>query len=483
MRNTKDTFFASIMEKVSLSNQQPFSKTEFLAETCQHFHLSQGFIYEVTAQGTFTKQTCFAEPYAAPLADCLDLTSQLGIELLSELSSQQIVIYTGDTPPTPLTEKLKVLFHASTVIFIPILNQYFELAGFVGLCDRRSMVRDEEIDLDTSSAVLSLLAHQLKLELFQKGIASTERVLNNVLDHLGVDVYVNDYYTHDILYVNKSMAAPYGGIDNMMGKKCWQAIFTDKEGPCEFCPQPKLLDETMQPNKTYSWDYERAMDGSWFRVLSSSIPWTDGRVAHLVASVDITENKQNELLIQQLAQFDYLTGLPNRRSLEDDMASFTQENQLFAESFYLLFCDLDGFKKINDSIGHHCGDKLLQAISEALKAMPRDCVRAYRHGGDEFVILVKDDGTLQTLSDTLDQLFAIFCDTYRCEGHTMQCGCSIGVAHFPTATTTPKELFHLADTAMYAAKDAGKGVARFAYEDEFLTLEEFLQVAYQTTSF
>ncbi len=467
-----DLFFRHMMEMISIAEEKIFSKTEFLRETCEFFGISHAFIYEIDNSSCYIKKENVTSLPTIKLKDKIDLIKHLGYELFSELSSHKIII-TANSQESALFSKLKELFSCNTLIIIPILNQNYELAGFVGLADRRGSVRNIDIDIKTSSAVLSLLANHVKLEMFTKGIANTERVLNNVLDNIGIDIYVNDYYTHDILYVNQSMAQPYGGVDNMIGKKCWQSIFTDKDGQCDFCPQPRLLDDDKIPNKTYTWDYQRMMDGSWFRVLSSSFPWTDGRIAHLVASIDITESKQNQLLIEKLAQYDYLTGLPNRRSLQDDAEAFAMDPLQFSSRWYMLFCDLDGFKKINDSLGHHAGDILLQKMSKRFKDYPQNLLRAYRHGGDEFVIIIKDTGNITEFERLLDEIFFIFCDNYTFEDHEMRCGCSIGVSHFPDDATSPNDLFFWADSAMYAAKKAGKGVARFHLKDRFLTLEEY----------
>ena len=97
-----------------------------------------------------------------------------------------------------------------------------------------------------------------------------------------------------MLYANASMAAPYGGIRHFEGKKCWQALYTDKTGECEFCPKRHLIDENGQPTRVYSWDYQRPFDKCWFRVFSAAFPWIDGQMAHVITSVDIDHQKKIE---------------------------------------------------------------------------------------------------------------------------------------------------------------------------------------------
>ncbi len=475
MSYNAETFLQAMIEKLSLLNEEKLSKHNFLKDICQFFDISHGFIYESNPVGIFSKQVYYEVMAYQSFDDEIEMKKLLGLELLSELCSQKVILCFGDNSKDALKQKLSDIFNLNTFIFIPILNQHYELAGFVGIGDRRKAARHAKADLDKSCALISLLANEVKLEMFQKGIANTEAALSNVLDHTGIDIYVNDYYTHDILYVNKSMAKPYGGVENMIGKKCWGTIFTDKTEPCTFCPQPKLLDENGVPNKTYTWDYERPFDKSWFRVLSSSFTWSDGRLAHLVASVDITENKRNQFLIEKLAQYDHLTGLANRRSLHDDVQLFISDKTKFGEKWYVLFCDLDGFKNINDTLSHEAGDVLLINIANDLKKIITNDIKAYRQGGDEFVVLVKDTGDKEFLISLIDKLFILFSTKHNYKGTKMGCSCSIGVAHYPTEASTAKEIFHLADTAMYCVKKESRGTVRFCKNGAYVTTDEYFK--------
>ncbi len=475
MKNSTEMFFQQMVGKLSILNED-VSKVSFLEDICRFFDISHAFVFESDHLGVFARKEYFEITNRRTLPDRLDMKEILGLELLSELCSRKVVICTGECEKDALELRLCEIFLVRTMVFIPILNQHYELAGFVGLGDCRRDARDAKENIGKACSLLNLLANTIKLEMFQKGIANAEAAMSNVLDHIGIDIYVNDYYTHDVLYANKSMAAPYGGVEGMMGKKCWQALFDDKDGPCEFCPQPRLLDEKGRLNKTYQWDYERPFDKSWFRVLSSSFPWSDGRIAHLVASVDITESKRNQMLIENLAKYDYLTGLSNRRSLHDDVQNFIEDTELFGEKWYLLFCDLDGFKSVNDSLGHEAGDVLLIEMAESLKAECSADLRAYRQGGDEFVVLLRDNDDNEKLRQTVDMLLGIFSKRYDYKGQSMGCGCSIGVAHYPVDALNAKEIFRLADTAMYCVKQEGRGTVRFYYDCKFVDMETYFQL-------
>ena len=191
----------------------------------------------------------------------------------------------------------------------------------------------EAEDISFTYAVLASVANHVKLQLYQKRAEATDASLKTMMDHMGIDIYVNDFYTHEVLYANRSMAEPYGGVENLIGKICWKTLYTDKIEECNYCPQKNLIDEDGGPTKVYSWDYQRPFDGSWFRVLSAAFQWTDGRLAHIVSSVDISENKHNEEVIRQLAEYDSLTGLPNRYRLQLDCDKYLGDTQNGVESF------------------------------------------------------------------------------------------------------------------------------------------------------
>lgn len=254
----------------------------------------------------------------------------------------------------------------------------------------------------------------------------------------------------------------------MLGKKCWQALYTDKSGPCDYCPQNKLIDEEGNPTKIYSWDYRRPFDGSWFRVLSATFRWFDGRLAHVVSSVDITENKNNEATIAQMADYDALTNLPNRRKLLADCDAAIEEAIKNDGHGYLLFFDLDKFKDLNDSMGHQAGDQLLQEVGKALQKNRYTRDRSFRYGGDEFVVLLPDT-TEKQAHKVVQFLLARFQRPWRLKRISPICHASVGVARYPEQGKNTEELLHKADSMMYKAKQAGRGTACF-YTDESVKL-------------
>jgi diguanylate cyclase (GGDEF)-like protein/PAS domain S-box-containing protein len=182
---------------------------------------------------------------------------------------------------------------------------------------------------------------------------------------------------------------------------------------------------------------------------------------------DISRRKQDEREIVNLAFFDPLTRLPNRRLLLDRLHHALATSKRDGHSGALLFLDLDNFKTLNDTLGHDKGDQLLQQVAARLtKQVPRASDTVARHGGDEFVILLEDlsldpiDAAAQA-ERVSEKLLAAFEQPFQLDGYQYHTTPSIGVALFDKAISDVDELLKRADLAMYQAKAAGRNAVRF----------------------
>ena len=225
----------------------------------------------------------------------------------------------------------------------------------------------------------------------------------------------------------------------------------------------KLIDENGEPTKIYSWDYQRPFDGSWFRVFSAAFRWVDGRLAHVVSSADITDNKRNEALVEYLANYDSLTNLPNRRMLVKECERRIDKTQEGGEG-YLLFFDIDGFKKINDTFGHEAGDEFLVQLGQFFSGIPLLHDAIYRNGGDEFIAIIDGDKTEANIRNLASFIHRRFAQPWRLKRGEVFCNVSIGVARYPEDGRTAEELLLKADQAMYKVKKAGGKGVLFGYE-------------------
>ncbi|WP_144049414.1 bifunctional diguanylate cyclase/phosphodiesterase [Vreelandella massiliensis] len=192
-----------------------------------------------------------------------------------------------------------------------------------------------------------------------------------------------------------------------------------------------------------------------------------GEVTHYVATLsDITQRKAAEQEIHQLAFFDSLTGLPNRRLLIDRLEAALKETQREGHYSAVMFIDLDNFKTINDSLGHYLGDALLNAVAERLTHIVRDDDTVARLGGDEFVVMLhalgrNEPAATQSAEAVAQKLLSALLEPIDVEGHVLQISGSIGITLFHGDAVGVSAILQQADLAMYQAKAAGRNALRF----------------------
>lgn len=159
---------------------------------------------------------------------------------------------------------------------------------------------------------------------------------------------------------------------------------------------------------------------------------------------------------QELALHDPLTGLPNRRLLEDRIATAVQHAARQQRRAAVMYLDLDGFKAINDTHGHAYGDEILKQVAQRLVNSSRKEDTVARIGGDEFVIVMGDVGTLGDAQEPATKLIEVVAQPYNVNGLALQLSTSLGIALYPDHATTVDNLMHVADAALYEAKRTGK---------------------------
>ncbi|HZR37784.1 MAG TPA: EAL domain-containing protein [Nevskia sp.] len=176
---------------------------------------------------------------------------------------------------------------------------------------------------------------------------------------------------------------------------------------------------------------------------------------------DITERKQAESRIRYLALHDTLTGLPNRVLLHDRLNQAIAQARRNRRQVSVLMLDLDHFKHINDSLGHHVGDHLLEATAVRLRACLRESDIAARLGGDEFVIALPEAAEDADAALVAEKVLKTLREPFQVDGHELHVGVSIGISRYPSDGEDPGTLLRAADSAMYQAKNAGRGDFRF----------------------
>ena len=205
----------------------------------------------------------------------------------------------------------------------------------------------------------------------------------------------------------------------------------------------------------------------WWEVSGS--PYFDGNgdfCGFRGSGVDVTEQRHSTEEASQLAMYDDLTGLTNRRRmaqvLDSTMLAFTQQKR----SCSIIMVDLDRFKQVNDTLGHPAGDALLKQVSERLLKIIIDKEKVCRLGGDEFQIILPDEQDREKLSSLASHIIYALSQPYMIEDARCVIGASVGIAISPEDGKTSDELIRNADLALYAAKGGGRGRFCFFLEED-----------------
>ena len=189
---------------------------------------------------------------------------------------------------------------------------------------------------------------------------------------------------------------------------------------------------------------------------------------HLAVFSDITAQKEHQKQLELIAHYDVLTGLPNRSLLADRLQQALAQAQRRETQLALVFLDLDGFKTVNDTLGHDAGDHLLQELGRRMKDVLREGDTLARVGGDEFVAVLGDLSGAGDCERVLHRLLDVASTPVTHEQACAQVSASLGVAMYPQDSTDADLLLRHADQAMYQAKQLGKNRFHFfdAGEDE-----------------
>jgi diguanylate cyclase (GGDEF)-like protein/PAS domain S-box-containing protein len=197
--------------------------------------------------------------------------------------------------------------------------------------------------------------------------------------------------------------------------------------------------------------------------LSISAVFNNNGSVHRYISLfaDISEKKQSEVLIWQQANFDPLTGLPNRGMFQDRYYQEIKKSHRTGLPLAVLFIDLDHFKEINDTLGHSMGDILLQEATKRLTGCVRESDTVARFGGDEFIVLLSELDDPSTIARTSQDILKKLAEPFHLRHENIYISASIGIAIYPKDGANIEDLLSNADQAMYQAKDTGRN--RFCF--------------------
>ncbi|WP_227662835.1 putative bifunctional diguanylate cyclase/phosphodiesterase [Marinobacter daqiaonensis] len=264
------------------------------------------------------------------------------------------------------------------------------------------------------------------------------------------------------LYANDAMAAFQDrSRDDLIGKSFADICLPDSSGKSQTLSRVIRKKEKLHQEVVLEEEAgKRFIDYVYAPVID------DQGVVEAISGIarDVTEQKRSEEETWRLANFDALTGIPNRRLFEDRLNQNATHSNRTGIPFALLLIDLDHFKEVNDRLGHEAGDRLLQQSADRIKSCIRETDTVARLGGDEFTVLLLDLGDARLIEviarDILDQLSAPF----ELDQERAMVSGSIGIAMFPEDTSDSRKLLNRADRAMYTAKGTGRNQLCFFSE-------------------
>ncbi len=242
----------------------------------------------------------------------------------------------------------------------------------------------------------------------------------------------------------------------------------------EITREASAMQQAGEPGRPYEITMIR-QDGTSLPALIFGSPATyEGRPAMIGTLLDISRQKDAERRARELADFDPLTGLPNRRLLSDRFSLLLSVVERDESELALIFLDLDHFKRVNDSLGHSIGDELLRAVADRLNSVVRDVDTLARLGGDEFIIALPGIHA-QAAAEVARRLLEVCASPFSVAGHDLIVTPSLGISLYPDDGRDFESLLRNADAAMYKAKDAGRNTYRFySREMNVATLKHLL---------
>ena len=288
-----NAFLLHFLERLNGCESIENKITESLTDICEYYGFKRGFIYQTDGFRYF---------YLKETVGNSDNILRQRFEI-SEMTNQHAARINGKNKPFYACRNQNTswndvdivdFYKVDSLLIRQIQDSEGKIIGFIGFGDREHAISFTDEELQVIHLILGSLSKDIAVREYKEREVRASKTLSSIMNNMGVDIYVNSFDSHDMLYVNESMAAPYGGIEHFEGKKCWQALYKDKTGECEFCPKKHLIDENGQPTKVYSWDYQRPFDKCWFRVFSAAFAWIDGQIAHVITSVDINHQKTIE---------------------------------------------------------------------------------------------------------------------------------------------------------------------------------------------
>lgn len=318
----------------------------------------------------------------------------------------------------------------------------------------------------------------------KKELQHSRLFLETVLDNISDSICVINTDDFSIARANRAFMKNYSiNEEDVLGKTCYEVTHHRKD-PCRGPEDPCPLIETLKTGKPCTRTHEHR-DSQGRRIIAeiTTSPLFDeksGEISQIVHSArDITDRVQIEETLAHKATHDDLTGLFNRSMVAETLGMSLERAKRYRENIAVLLIDLDDFKLVNDTLGHEAGDELLRQVADRLQETVRSCDLIARQGGDEFILLLsgrsepgeelenasRSDNFHGEVALIANRIIREFERPYLLKGMDTYVNASIGISLFPWDAKEVTTLLQQANSAMYQAKELGKGHCRFFSSD------------------
>jgi diguanylate cyclase (GGDEF)-like protein/PAS domain S-box-containing protein len=284
--------------------------------------------------------------------------------------------------------------------------------------------------------------------------------LRQIIDHIPTQITVKDVRDHRYVLVNRVAEVQFGvSRDAIVGKTAHDLFSKPAADAIAADDEKSLLSADGLFLDERPW--QSHLGRRYITSRRIGIPDQAGETRYIINVVDdVTDRRRADEKIAHLAHYDALTDLPNRVLFREQIERELQRTSR-GEQFALLYIDIDEFKGINDSLGHHVGDELLKAVASRIKSCISENDLIARLGGDEFAVIQTAVANAADVVDFVTRIHEAIRQPYECLGHHLSTDASIGIALAPQDGTDLDQLIKNADLAMYGAKADGRRTHRF----------------------
>ena len=300
--------------------------------------------------------------------------------------------------------------------------------------------------------------------------------LRAVADAAAVYMYVTDYLTDEILMVNDHYTE-HLGVDRsrMEGLKCWEFVNGEGAGRCGFCPRDFNLDgnDTFDPGPITVEAFNPTL-GIWSKWTGRGITWVDGRQAHVITMIDVSEEKLLREELSNLAYYDKRLGIPNRARIEEELRDRPEGN------YCLITFDYISLRHINDAYGKPFVNKLIEAVVKWIKSFELQNYEIYRVDNDEFCILL-DNADMMSASGLADRIHERFGEPWEItigdERATISCRVAVCVIDGRIGFQSPEDVLTTIDRTLEIAKESQTVVVYDKNLDDMIKYDRALEVS------